>query len=926
MNQHLRFASGASLVLFLTSALSAAPDLYVATDGNDAWSGRFASPNAQKSDGPLATVLAARDAVRKSRAAQPNSGPVTVHIRGGTYYLAAPLLLEPQDSGTADAPVVYQAYQNEKPILSGGRLITGWKKNGLVWETTLGERVGEHASARGPGDWSPRQLFVDGARRTPARSPNHGYFRIAELIPGPMDPTAKRPVVRDRFKFAAGDLKAWPDLSDVSLTLMHSWETSIHPLKSVDEQSRIVEFVAPMREWWSIGYWEDHARYFVEGAREMLDQAGEWHLGRKTGVLTYWPNPSEAPDTVVAVAPLLTELVRFAGDADKGQFVDHVTLRGISFQHNDWVLDPKGNSSTQAAVNVPAAIMADGARHCAIESCEVAHSGTYAIWLRRGCKENRIQKNRLHDLGAGGVRVGEDQMAKTDAAESSHNLIDNNHIFDGGRIYPGCIGIWVAQSSHNRITHNDIHDFYYSGMSLGWNWNDDANRTHHNIVEHNHIHHLGHGVMSDMGLIYCLGVSTGSVIRNNLLHDIWPYDAPAYGWGIYFDGTCGGFLAENNVVYNTRSGGIFYNNGGHSHTIRNNIFAHSADYAMWPYWEKRPSTFKHNIVYLSQGELFIWHAQGKMAERQKAGDPLGTWEKNVYWHTGGPGKLRFFRSNRTLEAWQKHGLDATSIVADPMFVDPANYDFRLKEGSPALKLGFQPIDLSKVGLYGDADWVNEPKQRQYPRTVLPPPPASRQPQQIDDDFEQTPVGEPPRLAHVDKPEDGASIRISDEHAAGGKRSLKITDSKAIKPSWKPHFYYTPNLSDGTVRQSFDMRLEAGAQIVTEWRDELDYPRNVGPSVMFDNGKVLVRGKQLTTIPAGKWVHVDIETAIGTAAKRTFDLSIVVDGKTERFADLPISGGEFREIYWLGFSTPAATDAAVFIDNLKIRVLSAPPAP
>ena len=99
---------------------------YVATDGNDAWSGRLAEPNRNETDGPFATVVRARDAVRelpdKDRAK-----PVSVFIREGTHFLSEPLRLGPEDSGTAEAPVVYAALPGEKPVLSGGRLITGWK-------------------------------------------------------------------------------------------------------------------------------------------------------------------------------------------------------------------------------------------------------------------------------------------------------------------------------------------------------------------------------------------------------------------------------------------------------------------------------------------------------------------------------------------------------------------------------------------------------------------------------------------------------------------------------------------------------------------------------------------------------------------------------------------------------------------------------
>lgn len=315
----------------------------------------------------------------------------------------------------------------------------------------------------------------------------------------------------------------------------------------------------------------------------------------------------------------------------------------------------------------------------------------------------------MFDLGAGGIRVGEVQRAASDTAESDHNLIDNNHIYGGGRVFPAGVGIWVAQSSHNIISHNDIHDLLYSGISVGWNWDDSPNRTHDNLISFNHVHDLVHGVLSDAGLIYCLGAAPGSVIRNNVFHDIDPYDTPPFGWGIYLDATCSGYRVENNVVYNTRSGGLMYNNGGHEHVVRNNIFAQSKDLALWPYWEKRPNAFERNIVYMTQGDLFVPFARSSLNDRLAAKESPGEWDHNLYWHTGGSDKLHFFAGN-DLAAWQKLGLDAHSDIADPLFVDASKHDFRLRPDSPALNLGFTPIDVSEVGLYGDASWKSEPQR------------------------------------------------------------------------------------------------------------------------------------------------------------------------------------------------------------------------
>ncbi|MCY2950857.1 MAG: right-handed parallel beta-helix repeat-containing protein [Planctomycetota bacterium] len=913
MHQNIRLSArpvwiAAVIVITLTViSHAAAPRLYVATNGDDLWSGSLPAPNAARTDGPLKTLTAARDAVRGLRVGQGVAETATIQIRAGVYELTQIFTLDPADSNT-----VYEAYPNEKPILTGGREISGFQQAGPLWETTLPDVP--------DGKWYFRQLFANGARRQRARSPNTGYFRIAELIPGPMDPAAKRAVARDRFKFAAGDLQAFANLDDINLILMHSWENSIHPLKSIDTQSRTVQFAAPLKEWWTIGYWEERQRYCVENAREFLDQPGEWYLDRKTGVLSYWPMPGEQLNQTKIVAPFLKELVKLAGNPDSGQLVRNITLRGLTFHHADWNLDPKGNSSTQAAVEVPAAIMADGARNCIIEKCEVAHVGIYGLWLRRGCKDCTVRQTRLFDLGAGGIRVGEAQRAKTDEAESSTNTIDNNHIYDGGHVYPAGIGIWVAQSSYNAFTHNDVHDMLYSGMSIGWNWGDDPNRTHHNRIEFNHVHHLVKGAMSDAGAIYCLGVSTGSVIRNNLFHDVWPYSNPPFGWGIYLDAVCSGYLVENNVVYNTLSGGLMYNNGGYGHVIQNNIFALSGNYQLWPYWGKSPKTFRHNIVYMTQGDLFVPFASSSLKDRIAKKEPIGQWDENVIWHTALREKLPFFKWD--LAGWRAMGLDTKSVLSDPMFVNGAEYDFALKEGSPALALGFKPIDVSKVGLYGDPAWVNEAKNVKFERTVLPAPPGPPPMVEMDDDFESTPLREKPKTATVDGEFAGASIRISDEHAATGKHSLKFTDTKDCQPSWQPHMFYRPHIRDGLVRQSFDLRMETNARFFTEWRDESDYPQNVGPSVAFGpQGQVSAAGRLLTTIPTGQWVHVEIEGPVGEKSAKAFELAITIDDKQQTFENLPYAGKSFRELQWLGFSSTAAEDSVFYLDNLKIKRLS-----
>jgi len=888
----------AAVLMAAQHAHSEGLTFYVDTEGRDTWSGRRPEPSRDGADGPFASIGRAQRAVRELRAQGRLDQSVTVRIRG-VHRLASPLVLTPQESGTEQAPVTYTAYEGEKPVLSGGRPISNWQKGeGELWTAQAPEAKS--------GAWYFRQLFVNGRRARRARSPNEGYFRVTGLVDP--KPGARWNEGVDRFRFNAGDLKTWPDLNNVEVVVFHSWNTCRVRIANVDEEQDIVSFTGKTH-FRPLG-WDPDQRYYVENTFGALDSPGEWFLDRLTGTLYYWPLAGEDMTKAEVVAPVLTELLRFDGDADAGLFVEHVHVKGLSLQHADWTLSDKGYGDPQAAVSVPAVVSAKGARHCSLEQCEVAHVGTYGIWFSRGCKHNRIVQNHVHDLGAGGVRIGEAQMAREDVAESSHNLISNNYLHDGGHVYAAGVGIWVAQSSHNVISHNEIHSFDYSGMSIGWNWNEAPNRTHHNLVEHNHVHHVVRGMLSDGAGIYTLGTQTGAIIRNNIFHDVFPYmGKPTMAWGIYHDQGSNGILDENNIVYNTVTGGIM-NTGMRKNVIRNNIFAFSAWHAVWrwKYQGDPPSVFERNIIYFTQGELF--HEDGGREDFQSK------WDHNLFWRTDDE-ELTFY--GLSLEEWQAKGVDQHSLVADPMFVDPENYDFRLEPGSPALKLGFQQIDVSGNGLIGPPEWVNLPKQAKLPGGGLPELPPPPPPVSVDDDFESSAIGAPPQLAKIHVEGKGDSICVTDDTAASGKHSLRFTDAPGLDHSWNPHMYYAPHFRQGRAVLTFDLRIEPGAVFSHEWRGA-GYPYPVGPSIKIEpDGRLFAQGQLLLAVPLGKWIHVEIACTLGKKAAKTYDMTLTFPDEAPKvFGDLPCGSPRFREIVWLGFVSNATDTAVFYLDNVKLE--------
>lgn len=884
------------LAIFASSPLVAAPPaetrLFVAPQGSDA------DPGTEQK--PFATIGRAQKAVQALLVAKKPDRPITVLLRGGVYRLTQPLVFTPADSGTKECPVTFAAYPGEKPILDGGRPISGFRANGKLWITTIPDVK--------DGKWRFSQLFVDGKRMPRARTPNDSDFRIARALPEkPQSQGQPAANARTSFQFKPGDLQRWSRLDDAMVVVYHSWETALLRIKSLDLEKHLVEFTGP--SCWHFGYFGPHRPYYVENVYEALDAPGEWYLDRQTGQLSYFPLPGQQIDKVAAVAPTVEELVRFQGDPQRGSLVQYITLRGISLRHADWSLEPQGHSDPQAVCTLPATVTFKGAVGCALDRCEIAHVGKYGVWIREGSKECRVTGTHLYDLGAGGIRVGETAMPKSPAVEVGANLIDNNYIHHYGEVYAAGVGIYVGQSSDNRISHNEIHDGYYSGMSIGWDWGQTPTKAHRNVIEFNHIHHVMRFRLSDGGGIYTLGTSPGTVIRNNLIHDVFSAPEPTIAWGIYLDAETNQVLVENNLCYNIHTGGLMMHNGAFANVVRNNIFARAATHLIWRALPRgAPATFERNICYVTQGELFL---------PDGSPDVKSTWDHNLYWHPDGK-ELVF--NNESLDDWRARGLDRHSIVADPKFLDPAHDDFRLAPDSPAIKqLGFRPFDTSKCGLYGDPAWVALPRKQRFAPTLMPKAPSSK-PAPVAETFESYQPGDQPDGAHCSLgATPGPAIEVTTERAASGKKSLKVTDAAGLQHSWEPHFFYQPRFTSGTAKMRFKLYLESKSMPLLEWRTG-GYPYKIGPSIRMEaDGQMVANGKPLVRLPAGQWIDVQIVCPLGKAASGAYDLRVALPNQPAKsFAKLPCDPA-FKNLSWVGFISLPNVRTAFFVDELYVEL-------
>jgi hypothetical protein len=657
---------------------------YVAVEGDNDNPGTSAEK-------PLKDLFAARDKIRTRReTAQDPKGGITINIMGGDYWLKDSFTLGEMDGGTPGFPVKYQAYEGQKVRLMGGELLTGFElvRDPLILER-LPEEAREHvlqcdlraAGITDFGSMRPRgfsrpavpahmELFYDHRRMEVARWPSEGYVQIdepAELLPEGDDHGGQLGKLESGFYFHHARPKGWRTHQDIWIYGFWGWDwaDSFERISSFDPDSGHIKTHSPFGMY---GFRAGQRFYFLNILEE-LDRPGEYFVDTENGLLYFWP-PGPVTDVEISVSLIEDPIIRIENS-------NHLEIRGLNLEYARGI-----------------GIQAEHCDHLSISGCRISNVGNHGLVVSDGT-ENTIQSCDINNTGDGGIQVS---GGNRNTLESSSHRVTNNHIHHMGR-WSKCNQSAVRISGVGiEISHNHIHDGPHNAITIAGNEHD---------IEYNHIHHVCRET-GDVGAFY-MGrdwTERGNRIRYNFFHDTRGYGSGSNA--VYLDDCASDTLVYGNVFYLcTRATFI---GGGRNQRIQNNIFI-GCEPAIQidgrgldpkPVWQEMVhKTMKesltrmehhkppYSIQYPDLKQLDPYYAEG-------VGIPPGgnLITKNICWEGEWMIVRRF--ADPSMIAVQNNMLDQ-----DPLFVDEANMDFRLKEDSPAFEIGFKPIPFEKIGLYND---------------------------------------------------------------------------------------------------------------------------------------------------------------------------------------------------------------------------------
>ncbi|MEO3807371.1 ricin-type beta-trefoil lectin domain protein [Sphaerisporangium sp. B11E5] len=568
--------TAAAALVAPSSALAATTTLYASPSGTGS-----ACTSAQPCSLP-----AAQTAVRSLTGAM--SGDIVVELADGVYRLSAPLRLTAADSGNNGYQVIWRAAQSARPVISGARAVTGWTladsaKN--IWRANVGTGI------------DSRQLYVNGALATRARTQvNRADFTASST----------------GMRFSNSALSYLNNLANKNRVQMESVGSFTDRYASVQDISG--NLITMQQPGWSnnnFGYDTFTSPHragplYLTNAYEFLDSPGEWYINPGTGVLSYIPLSGQNMSSVSVELPVLQSLVNVGGTYDAP--AHHITFSGIVFSGTSWL----GASGNQGYVDqqtgaymagnwswpgfttchqgcpqfeatrpnwyqMPAAVQISAANNVTFTDSQFVNMGQTAIGIGNdanahasgvglGASNITITRSEIARNSAGGIVVGgvrADAHHPGDQRMVNRNItVSNNRIHDLGLEYRGVVSVVTTYVTTATISHNEVYNLPYTGMSIGYGWgSNDAGGSNHyadrglynyqpryttpttasgNQLIGNYVHDVMQQ-MTDGGCIYTLSANPNAVINDN-------YCLRTNGWfGLYFDEGSRYYTARNNV-------------------------------------------------------------------------------------------------------------------------------------------------------------------------------------------------------------------------------------------------------------------------------------------------------------------------------------------------------------------------------------------
>jgi hypothetical protein len=898
------FMSVAALICGCNVPSRPVADLYISPNGCDNATGSI--------DKPLKTFQGAIEKVREIRkTAADSKKPFEISVGDGTYTISSAISLVSNDSG-----IHFTAENPGKATISGGKELPPFEKDSSgAWKIALKE------------DIHFEQLWVNGVRATRARTPNKFYHYMKNPVGERIHPLTGKIKDLDFTSFIAKKndielLKSLPydEITNVYVRIFQSWCQGVSRIEYFEPKEDLI--ITTPGTGRTFFFWSQYLpRYILENYRAALDAPGEWFHDKKTNILHYIPRPGEDISTSRAIVPTTEKLLTMVADRKKGESLKDVKFKGINFFYAAFNI-PNGIKNGQAASAAPSAILCSGAEDFAFESCHFAHVGAHAIWFKDGCRNFSFIHNLVEDSGAGGLYIGETSWSEKtkETSLTSHGTIDNNIIRDGGHLLTAGIGVWIGHASNITLSHNDIGNYRYTGVSSGWTWGYRETANKDIRILYNRIHHIGDGVLNDMGGIYTLGNHHNSLVIGNEIHDVWSYDYTGRGgWGLYTDEGSANLLFESNLVHHVKTGAV-HQHYGKDNTFRNNIFAYSLT-NMVQHSRKEDHTsfiFENNIVLWDNTSSAVTHRNNDLT---KSTTDI-KFKNNIYWSTAGI-TTNSFQLN-SFAAWQAHGQDKGSVIADPMLEDPANGKWMPKKDSPAYKCGFKAFDTSKIGVYGCSKWKKEAR-KPVKEVEFAPIPEKFTHTKYSSSFElPTPNKWLPNLFHGScAANKGGYIRRVKTKAYTGNYALEFCDSPDLPTRYHPHMYAYLRAKSGTVCVSKMVKGDERTNFQFEYRDYTPGTGSeyqIGPLYHYRKNAIYVHGKKISDVRPGEWVNlvVNIKFNNSNTAPHTWTIDVTPHGgKTITRGPFKCSP-HFRELEWIGWLSNAQEKTSLFMDDFKFE--------